>query len=288
MKEAIRQGYGGSGLELKDLYKTGMLDAERMSHSDYRNLLSYEIGLLEVDPGHSMEIINFCSEHLQECCFIPVNNKSILKNILRKGGKRGPAHIRWKQTAAAFSAVITLLLSLQLAGAVSGFHFFSFVTEWGREQFSMNVTGRESSGQHGTSPVQYRSLEGIPSKFTPYIPATLPQGFIFLQAAEESRGAETLFTLVYSSEQEVLRITASVYTDSQYIADKIQEKNQGAKEIWNWNGKDYYLSENEGRWFCSWEDSGTILTVSSGMEENELKEYIIQNYGGRLDDEKVD
>ena len=119
------------------------------------------------------------------------------------------------------------------------------------------------------------SAMGIPTEL---FPAWIPEGYELIEVTPIgsvlNKGVAATYT--YKGREQNLHIDICEYYDSAFLYDTVFEKNAGAPEEYQSNGRRFYLFRNVDTWTAVWSDGRYSISLG-GMDSRETAVSIIDS-----------
>ena len=175
-------------------------------------------------------------------------------------------------------AVLVLMLGSMLTAQAAGVDVFGAIGRWTEEKFHFEIT---PASEDGTTDYTFREASrkrGLPQSL---IPTWYPKGFESSEPIDDS--VEDYVDSVYceyinKEENRSYSVMVSRYYDSNSIAATVYEKDDTKVEIYENNGRNFYIMSNLDTLTATWSDGKMSIDISGQLEINELK-HIIDSIG---------
>lgn len=175
-------------------------------------------------------------------------------------------------------AVLVLMFGSMLTAQAAGVDIFGAIGRWTEEKFHFEIT---PASEDGTTDYTFREASrkrGLPQSL---IPTWYPKGFESSEPIDDS--VEDYVDSVYceyinKEENRSYSVMVSRYYDSNSIAATVYEKDDTKVEIYENNGRNFYIMSNLDTLTATWSDGKMSIDISGQLEINELK-HIIDSIG---------
>lgn len=175
-------------------------------------------------------------------------------------------------------AVLVLMFGSMLTAQAAGVDVFGAIGRWTEEKFHFEIT---PASEDGTTDYTFREASrkrGLPQSL---IPTWYPKGFESSEPIDDS--VEDYVDSVYceyinKEENRSYSVMVSRYDDSNSIAATVYEKDDTKVEIYENNGRNFYIMSNLDTLTATWSDGKMSIDISGQLEINELK-HIIDSIG---------
>ena len=175
-------------------------------------------------------------------------------------------------------AVLVLMFGSMLTAQAAGVDVFGAIGRWTEEKFHFEIT---PASEDGTTDYTFREASrkrGLPQSL---IPTWYPKGFESSEPIDDS--VEDYVDSVYceyinKEENRSYSVMVSRYYDSNSIAATVYEKDDTKVEIYENNGRNFYIMSNLDTLTATWSDGKMSIDISGQLEINELK-HIIDSIG---------
>ena len=175
-------------------------------------------------------------------------------------------------------AVLVLMFGSMLTAQAAGVDIFGAIGRWTEEKFHFEIT---PASEDGTTDYTFREASrkrGLPQSL---IPTWYPKGFESSEPIDDS--VEDYVDSVYceyinKEENRSYSVMVSRYYDSNSIAATVYEKDDTKVEIYENNGRNFYIMSNLDTFTATWSDGKMSIDISGQLEINELK-HIIDSIG---------
>lgn len=175
-------------------------------------------------------------------------------------------------------AVLVLMFGSMLTAQAAGVDVFGAIGRWTEEKFHFEIT---PASEDGTTDYTFREASrkrGLPQSL---IPTWYPKGFESSEPIDDS--VEDYVDSVYceyinKEENRSYSVMISRYYDSNSIAATVYEKDDTKVEIYENNGRNFYIMSNLDTLTATWSDGKMSIDISGQLEINELK-HIIDSIG---------
>lgn len=175
-------------------------------------------------------------------------------------------------------AVLVLMFGSMLTAQAAGVDVFGAIGRWTEEKFHFEIT---PASEDGTTDYTFREASrkrGLPQSL---IPTWYPKGFESSEPIDDS--VEDYVDSVYceyinKEENRSYSVMVSRYYDSNSIAATVYEKDNTKVEIYENNGRNFYIMSNLDTLTATWSDGKMSIDISGQLEINELK-HIIDSIG---------
>lgn len=176
------------------------------------------------------------------------------------------------------AAVLVLMFGSMLTAQAAGVDVFGAIGRWTEEKFHFEIT---PASEDGTTDYTFREASrkrGLPQSL---IPTWYPKGFESSEPIDDS--VEDYVDSVYceyinKEENRSYSVMVSRYYDSNSIAATVYEKDDTKVEIYENNGRNFYIMSNLDTLTATWSDGKMSIDISGQLEINELK-HIIDSIG---------
>ena len=176
------------------------------------------------------------------------------------------------------AAVLVLMFGGMLTAQAAGVDVFGAIGRWTEEKFHFEII---PTSEDGTTDYTFReasSEKGLPQSL---IPTWYPKGFEPSEPIDDS--VENYVDSVYCEyinreENRSYLAMVSRYYDSNSIAATVYEKDDTEVELYENNGRNFYIMSNLDTLTATWSDGKMAIDISGQLEINELK-YIIDSIG---------
>lgn len=176
------------------------------------------------------------------------------------------------------AAILVLMFGSMLTAQAAGVDVFGAIGRWTEEKFHFEIT---PASEDGTTDYTFReasSEKGLPQSL---IPTWYPKGFESSEPIDDS--VEDYVDSVYceyinKEENRSYLAMVSRYYDSNSIAATVYEKDDTEVEIYENNGRNFYIMSNLDTLNATWSDGKMSIDISGQLEINELK-HIIDSIG---------
>ena len=176
------------------------------------------------------------------------------------------------------AAVLVLMFGSMLTAQAAGVDVFGAIGRWTEEKFNFEIT---PASEDGTTDYTFREASrkrGLPQSL---IPTWYPKGFESSEPIDDS--VEDYVDSVYceyinKEENRSYSVMVSRYYDSNSIAATVYEKDDTKVEIYENNGRNFYIMSNLDTLTATWSDGKMSIDISGQLEINELK-HIIDSIG---------
>lgn len=176
------------------------------------------------------------------------------------------------------AAVLVLMFGSMLTAQAAGLDVFGAIGRWTEEKFHFEIT---PASEDGTTDYTFREASrkrGLPQSL---IPTWYPKGFESSEPIDDS--VEDYVDSVYceyinKEENRSYSVMVSRYYDSNSIAATVYEKDDTKVEIYENNGRNFYIMSNLDTLTATWSDGKMSIDISGQLEINELK-HIIDSIG---------
>lgn len=175
-------------------------------------------------------------------------------------------------------AVLVLMFGSMLTAQAAGVDIFGAIGRWTEEKFHFEIT---PASEDGTTDYTFREASrkrGLPQSL---IPTWYPKGFESSEPIDDS--VEDYVDSVYceyinKEENRSYSVMVSRYYDSNSIVATVYEKDDTKVEIYENNGRNFYIMSNLDTLTATWSDGKMSIDISGQLEINELK-HIIDSIG---------
>ena len=175
-------------------------------------------------------------------------------------------------------AVLVLMFGSMLTAQAAGVDIFGAIGRWTEEKFHFEIT---PASEDGTTDYTFREASrkrGLPQSL---IPTWYPKGFESSEPIDDS--VEDYVDSVYceyinKEENRSYSVMVSRYYDSNSIAAIVYEKDDTKVEIYENNGRNFYIMSHLDTLTATWSDGKMSIDISGQLEINELK-HIIDSIG---------
>lgn len=176
------------------------------------------------------------------------------------------------------AAVLVLMFGSMLTAQAAGVDVFGAIGRWTEEKFHFEIT---PASEDGTTDYTFREASrkrGLPQSL---IPTWYPKGFESSEPIDDS--VEDYVDSVYceyinKEENRSYLAMVSRYYNSNSIAATVYEKDDTEVEIYENNGRNFYIMSNLDTLTATWSDGKMSIDISGQLEINELK-HIIDSIG---------
>ena len=176
------------------------------------------------------------------------------------------------------AAVLVLMFGSMLTAQAAGLDVFGAIGRWTEEKFHFEIS---PTSEDGTTDYTFREAsreKGLPQNL---IPTWYPKGFESSEPIDDS--IENYVDSVYceyinKEENRSYSVMVSRYYDSNSIAATVYEKDDTKVEIYENNGRNFYIMSNLDTLTATWSDGKMSIDISGQLEINELK-HIIDSIG---------
>lgn len=175
-------------------------------------------------------------------------------------------------------AVLVLMFGSMLTAQAAGVDVFGAIGRWTEEKFHFEIT---PASEDGTTDYTFREASRKRGLSQSLIPTWYPKGFESSEPIDDS--VEDYVDSVYceyinKEENRSYSVMVSRYYDSNSIAATVYEKDDTKVEIYENNGRNFYIMSNLDTLTATWSDGKMSIDISGQLEINELK-HIIDSIG---------
>ena len=176
------------------------------------------------------------------------------------------------------AAILIVMFGSMLTAQAAGLDVFGAIGRWTEEKFHFEIT---PASEDGTTDYTFREASrksGLPQSL---IPTWYPKGFESSKPIDDS--VEDYVDSVYceyinKEENRSYLAMVSRYYNSNSIAATVYEKDDTEVEIYENNGRNFYIMSNLDTLTATWSDGKMSIDISGQLEINELK-HIIDSIG---------
>lgn len=165
-----------------------------------------------------------------------------------------------------------------LTAQAAGLDVFGAIGRWTEEKFHFEIS---PTSEDGTTDYTFREAsreKGLPQNL---IPTWYPKGFESSEPIDDSVEdyVDSVYCEYINKEENRSYLTmVSRYYDSNSIAATVYEKDDTEIEIYENNGRNFYIMSNLDTLTATWSDGKMSIDISGQLEINELK-HIIDSIG---------
>lgn len=176
------------------------------------------------------------------------------------------------------AAVLVLMFGSMLTAQAAGLDVFGAIGRWTEEKFHFEIS---PTSEDGTTDYTFREASrerGLPQNL---IPTWYPKGFESSEPIDDSieNYVDSVYCEYINKEENRSYLTmVSRYYDSNSIAATVYEKDDTEIEIYENNGRNFYIMSNLDTLTATWSDGKMSIDISGQLEINELK-HIIDSIG---------
>ena len=176
------------------------------------------------------------------------------------------------------AAVLVLMFGSMLTAQAAGLDVFGAIGRWTEEKFHFEIS---PTSEDGTTDYTFREAsreKGLPQNL---IPTWYPKGFESSEPIDDSieNYVDSVYCEYINKEENRSYLTmVSRYYDSNSIAATVYEKDDTEIEIYENNGRNFYIMSNLDTLTATWSDGKMSIDISGQLEINELK-HIIDSIG---------
>lgn len=176
------------------------------------------------------------------------------------------------------AAVLVLMFGSMLTAQAAGLDVFGAIGRWTEEKFHFEIS---PTSEDGTTDYTFREAsreKGLPQNL---IPTWYPKGFESSEPIDDSVEdyVDSVYCEYINKEENRSYLTmVSRYYDSNSIAATVYEKDDTEIEIYENNGRNFYIMSNLDTLTATWSDGKMSIDISGQLEINELK-HIIDSIG---------
>ena len=176
------------------------------------------------------------------------------------------------------AAVLVLMFGGMLTAQAAGLDVFGAIGRWTEEKFHFEIS---PTSEDGTTDYTFREAsreKGLPQNL---IPTWYPKGFESSEPIDDSVEdyVDSVYCEYINKEENRSYLTmVSRYYDSNSIAATVYEKDDTEIEIYENNGRNFYIMSNLDTLTATWSDGKMSIDISGQLEINELK-HIIDSIG---------
>ena len=176
------------------------------------------------------------------------------------------------------AAVLVLMFGGMLTAQAAGLDVFGVIGRWTEEQFHFEVSSNSVEGNTDYTLQEASEERGFPKSL---IPTWCPEGFEPSEPIDDS--VEDYVDSVYceyinKEKNRAYLAMVSRYYDSNSIAATVYEKDDTEVELYENNGRNFYIMSNLDTLTATWSDGKMSIDISGQLEINELK-HIIDSIG---------
>ena len=196
-----------------------------------------------------------------------------------KCSKRGGNRIL--RYVALVAACVAIIFATLITVQAMGVDIFGALGTWTDETFRFEVTQEETAGGSESSnriedPVVKALFEmGLPTAFAP---TWIPEGYELIEVApiDSVLNKGVAITYAHAGVEHNFIIDICEYYDIGFLHDTLFEKNKGAPEEYQNNGRRFYLFRNCDVWTAAWSD-GRYSIALGGIGSRETVISIIDS-----------
>lgn len=154
------------------------------------------------------------------------------------------------------AAVLVLIFGGMLTAQAAGLDVFGAIGRWTEEQFHFEVSSNSVEGNTDYTLQEASEERGFPKSL---IPTWCPEGFEPSEPIDDS-------------------VMVSRYYDSEAIAATVYEKDDTEVEVYESNGRTFYIMSNLNSMTATWSDGRISIDIIGQLDVNQI-EHIIDSIG---------